>query len=210
MTFYKRKPDIIIKNGAIVDGTGAPTYYADIAIIDDKIDYIGDLKGVDAPLVIDAHHKYVTPGFIDGHSHVDFTLWAAPEVGNHITQGITTAIPGCCGYSMRHKLPDVPFDSAGDSVKCVISIEKAVEKASGSAANLYRLEDRAMVLLLLKKVSLTACVPAEFCVTYLKNNFIYDNKTTYLVVLLLSFEIFLVFFLGCQTTANMPLGFVFL
>ena len=71
---YKKTPDIIIRNGTIVDGTGAPAYYADIAIIGDKIDYIGDLKGVSAPLEIDAHHKYVTPGFIDPHSHADFTM----------------------------------------------------------------------------------------------------------------------------------------
>ena len=117
--FYKGKPDIIIKNGTIVDGTGAPAYFADIAIVGDKIDYIGDLEGVTAPLVIDAHHKYVTPGFIDPHSHVDFTMWANPENGNYIHQGITTAVAGNCGYSMRHYLAGIPFDPAGDSVKCV-------------------------------------------------------------------------------------------
>ena len=44
MAFYQRKPDIIIRNGTIVDGTGKLPYYADIAIIGDKIDYIGNLK----------------------------------------------------------------------------------------------------------------------------------------------------------------------
>jgi len=117
--FYKGKPDIIIKNGTVVDGTGAPAYFADIAIVGDKIDYIGDLKGVDAPHVIDAHHKYVTPGFIDPHSHVDFTMWANPENGSYIHQGVTTTVAGNCGYSMRHYLSGIPFDPAGDSVKCV-------------------------------------------------------------------------------------------
>ena len=141
MAFYKRKPDIIIKNGAIVDGTGAPVYYADIAIIGDKIDYIGDLKAVEAPVVIDAHHKYVTPGFIDGHSHVDFTLWAAPEAGNHITQGITTAIPGCCGYSMRHYLNDIPFAPAGDCIKCVYDMNGQKDIPAGAmAATLDKVE----------------------------------------------------------------------
>ena len=54
MAFYQRKPDIIIRNGTVIDGTGKPRYYADIAIIGDKIDYIGNLKGVSAPLEIDA------------------------------------------------------------------------------------------------------------------------------------------------------------
>ena len=75
MAFYQRKPDIIIRNGTIVDGTGKRPYFADIAIIGDKIDYIGNLKGVSAPLEIDAHHKYVTPGFIDCHSHAAGTIF---------------------------------------------------------------------------------------------------------------------------------------
>ena len=62
MGIYNKKPDIIIRNGCIVDGTGRMPYYADLAVIGDKIDYIGDLKGVTAPLDIDAHHKYVTNG----------------------------------------------------------------------------------------------------------------------------------------------------
>ena len=78
MSMYKGKADIIIKNGTIVDGSGSPAFYADIAIKDDKIAYIGNLKGVDAPLVIDASHKYVTPGFIEPHSHSDMTIWANP------------------------------------------------------------------------------------------------------------------------------------
>lgn len=119
MSMYKRKPDIIIKNGTIIDGTGAPAYYADIAIMGDKIDYIGDLKGVDAPLVIDAHHKYVTPGFIDTHCHADFTMWANPENANNVHQGITTCVVGNCGYSMNNYLAGLSFDPAGDSVKCV-------------------------------------------------------------------------------------------
>ena len=50
MGFYKRQPDIIIRNGTIVDGTGKLPYYADVAVIGDKIDYIGNLKDVSAPL----------------------------------------------------------------------------------------------------------------------------------------------------------------
>ena len=97
MAFYQRKPDIIIRNGTIVDGTGKLPYFADIAIIGDKIDYIGNLKGVSAPLEIDAHHKYVTPGFIDCHTHADSSLNRYPECKSAIYQGVTTAIAGNCG-----------------------------------------------------------------------------------------------------------------
>lgn len=118
MGFYQRKADIIIRNGTIVDGTGALPYFADVAIIGDRIDYIGDLTGAEAPLVIDAHHKYVTPGFIDPHSHSDWTIWANPTCQSSIRQGVTTEIVGNCGYSLNHILEGIPFDPAGDSVRC--------------------------------------------------------------------------------------------
>ena len=100
MAFYQRKPDIIIRNGTIVDGTGKLPYYADIAIIGDRIDYIGNLKGVSAPLEIDASHKYVTPGFIDSHTHSDRSILAHPQCLNALYQGITTQVVGNCGNSL--------------------------------------------------------------------------------------------------------------
>lgn len=134
MSMYKRKPDIIIKNGTIVDGSGIPAFYADIAILGDKIDYIGNLDGVDAPVIIDATHKYVTPGFIDAHSHADFTMWANPEAHSSIRQGVTTEIVGNCGYSMRHYLGDIPFDPAGDKVKCVYDMVGQKDIPDGAMA----------------------------------------------------------------------------
>lgn len=119
MNFYKRKPDIIIRNGTIVDGTGALPYYADLSIIGDKIDYIGNLRGVHAPLEIDAYHKYVTPGFIDPHTHSDWTIWANPECQSSVRQGVTTEIVGNCGLSSTHILDGIAFDSAGDGIKSV-------------------------------------------------------------------------------------------
>lgn len=97
MSFYQGKPDVIIRNGTVVDGTGKLPYYADIAIVGDKIDYIGNLKGVSAPLEIDAHHKYVTPGFISSHTHSDRTILDYPTCENAVYQGITTEIVGNCG-----------------------------------------------------------------------------------------------------------------
>lgn len=105
MAFYQRKPDIIIRGGSIVDGTGKLPYYADIAIIGDKIDYIGNLKGVSAPLEIDAHHKYVTPGFIDSHTHADRTIFRYPECQSALRQGVTTQIMGNCGRTFLLREP---------------------------------------------------------------------------------------------------------
>lgn len=134
MAMYQKTPDIIIRNGTIVDGTGAPAYYADIAIVGDKIDYIGDLKGVSAPLEIDAHHKYVTPGFIDPHSHADFTMWANPTNDAAVRQGITTEVVGNCGFSARHYLADCPFDPAGDAIQCVYDYYGKARAPKGAVA----------------------------------------------------------------------------
>lgn len=118
MAFYERKPDIIIRNGTVVDGTGKPGYFADVAIIGDKIDYIGNLKGVCAPLEIDATGKFVTPGFIDSHSHSDIQLFSNPLCQSAVRQGVTTEVVGNCGFSMRCTHTE-HFDPVGDSVKCV-------------------------------------------------------------------------------------------
>ena len=107
MAFYQRKPDIIIRNGTIVDGTGRLPYFADVAIIGDKIDYIGNLKGVTAPLEIDAGNKYVTPGFIDCHTHADDTIFKHPGAHSALYQGTTTIIVGNCGlmYAVDKNTP---------------------------------------------------------------------------------------------------------
>ncbi|WP_295579616.1 amidohydrolase family protein [uncultured Oscillibacter sp.] len=96
---YEKRPDILIKHGRVIDGTGNPAYFADVAIVGDRIDRIGRLDGVEADLVIDAAGKYVTPGFIDEHSHSDSTIWANPEAQSSIRQGVTTEIVGHCGLS---------------------------------------------------------------------------------------------------------------
>ena len=140
MSFYKRQPDMIIKNGTIVDGTGDLPYFADIAIIGDRIDYIGDLRGVSAPLVIDAHHKYVTPGFIDPHTHSDQSIWANPRAESAVRQGVTTEVVGNCGYSLRHVLSGIPFDPAGDGVRCVYDYGRAPAPRGSMAAVLDKMD----------------------------------------------------------------------
>ena len=63
--------DIIIRGGRIVDGTGNPWYPADVAIKDGRIAAVGRLEGKNAGSVLDAAGLYVTPGFIDTHTHSD-------------------------------------------------------------------------------------------------------------------------------------------
>lgn len=92
------KYDIAIINGMICDGSGAAIYSANIAIKGDSIVEICTAKP-DAAKVIDAAGKIVSPGFIDIHTHTDFTILRLPQANSKITQGVTTEIIGNCGFS---------------------------------------------------------------------------------------------------------------
>ena len=90
--------DLVIRNGTVIDGTGSPSFQADIAIKEGKIVRIA--KGIsDGASVIDAAGLVVTPGFIDSHSHSDGSVFSSPEQREKIEQGITTSIAGHCGAS---------------------------------------------------------------------------------------------------------------
>ena len=86
--------DYLIKNARILDGTGNPWYKGDIAINDDRIVAIGDLKTATAKQVIDAKDNYVSPGFIDPHSHAANGLIAKDRSAAIplLKQGVTTVI----------------------------------------------------------------------------------------------------------------------
>lgn len=94
--------DLILKNCTIIDGTGAPRYEADIAVEGDSIEEIGRLDHAVSKEEIDAHGLTVAPGFIDVHSHADFSLPLEDhdEVLSPLAmQGITTFVGGNCGFS---------------------------------------------------------------------------------------------------------------
>ncbi len=140
MAYYNKTPDIIIRNGTIVDGTGRDTYYADIAVIGDKIDYIGDLRGVLGKLEIDASGKYVTPGFIDTHTHSDQTIWGNPEAHSAVRQGVTTEIVGNCGFSMRTLMDGVEYDEKSKGIDCVYNLTGPHYPKGSMAATLDKAE----------------------------------------------------------------------
>ncbi|MCJ7731895.1 amidohydrolase family protein, partial [Candidatus Bathyarchaeota archaeon] len=91
--------DILIRNGRIIDGAGNPWYRADIGVKDSKIHAIGKLGKADAKKTIDASGHFVSPGFIDAHSHGDFNTLVYRDMENIIHQGITTVVAGQCGSS---------------------------------------------------------------------------------------------------------------
>jgi len=94
---------VLIKNGKIVDGTGNPWSYADIAIEGETIAGIGQIENGSSKKTIDAKNLVVCPGFIDQHSHADL-IFASDHphkyLEGRIRQGITTEILGNCGISV--------------------------------------------------------------------------------------------------------------
>lgn len=96
--------DLLIKNGIVVDGTGAKRQYADVAVEGKRIAKIAPVIDAEAKQVIDAEGLFVTPGFIDVHSHADSLVVKKNDSQNFLRQGITTQFMGQCGSS------PVPFE----------------------------------------------------------------------------------------------------
>ena len=97
--------DLIIKNGSIYDGKGSKPYQADVAISNEKIVEIGDIKG-EAKKVIDAEGKIVTPGFVDIHTHYDGQVTWDPYLRPSTYHGVTTVVMGNCGVGFSPCKPD--------------------------------------------------------------------------------------------------------
>ncbi len=98
--------DLVISEGTIVDGTGAPAQRADLAISGDRITEIaapGTLGA--ATRVIDAGGRYVTPGFVDLHSHLDAQVGWDPLMSSSCWHGVTSVVMGNCGMTFAPVRP---------------------------------------------------------------------------------------------------------
>ena len=100
--------DVIIKDAMVVDGTGAASFKASIAIKGDRIASVGEVKG-DAVKEVDASGLVAAPGFIDSHSHSDINILFYPNCDSHVHQGITTFFGGQCGISFAPLGDNVPI-----------------------------------------------------------------------------------------------------
>ncbi len=91
--------DLVIKNGTVIDGSGLPRYRADVAVRHGLIAAIGRIREA-AREVIDAEGQVVTPGFVDGHTHMDAQIFWDPMGTCSCWHGVTTVVMGNCGFTL--------------------------------------------------------------------------------------------------------------
>jgi N-acyl-D-aspartate/D-glutamate deacylase len=97
--------DLIIRNGRIVDGTGAPAFSGDVAVENGRIVAIGRVSG-SARDQIDAEGRLVTPGFVDPHGHYDGQVTWDDTLAPSFGHGVTTIVLGNCGVGFAPVRPD--------------------------------------------------------------------------------------------------------
>jgi N-acyl-D-amino-acid deacylase len=116
--------DLVIRNGTVVDGTGAPAAPGDVAIVDGRIAAVGEVDG-DGREEVDADGLIVAPGFVDGHTHMDAQLFWDDLGTSSCWHGVTSVVMGNCGFTLAPA-------SAEQSALVVRNLERA-EDISGEA-----------------------------------------------------------------------------
>ena len=97
--------DLLIRGGQLIDGTGAQAREADVSVSAGRVVAVEPRAARPARRVIDARGQVVAPGFIDIHTHSDFTLPLNPRAESKIRQGVTLEVVGNCGFSVAPVLP---------------------------------------------------------------------------------------------------------
>ena len=116
--------DTLIKGGAIVDGLGGEPFTGDVAIQDGRIAAVGDVSGR-AREVIDADGAYVTPGWVDVHTHYDGQVSWDDRIDPSFSQGVTSIVMGNCGVGFA------PCPRGGE--QRLIELMEGVEDIPGTA-----------------------------------------------------------------------------
>src|SRR4051812_43769811 len=97
--------DLVIRNGTVVDGSGLASYRADVGVSGATITRIGRITTA-GQREVDAEGCVVTPGFIDGHTHLDAQVMWDPLGTSSCWHGVTTVIMGNCGFTLAPARPE--------------------------------------------------------------------------------------------------------
>ncbi len=124
--------DLLIRGGTVFDGTGAPGVEADVGIRSGRVVAIDHLADASARTVVEAKGLAVAPGFVDLHSHADWTLFKDPTLQSVVRQGVTTVILGQDGNGWRTERPDKTrqFTTLAEFYAAVDRLPPAVNVAS--------------------------------------------------------------------------------
>ena len=99
------KYDLLIKNGTVVDGSGAPSFAGNVAVSDGKVVAVGEVSGK-ARDVVDAEGRLVTPGFVDIHTHLDAQITWDPIASSSCWHGVSSIVMGNCGVTFAPCKPE--------------------------------------------------------------------------------------------------------
>jgi len=128
---------LVIRNGTVYDGTGAAGRVTDVAIDDGRIAGVGQLELELEAEEIDAAGLAVAPGFIDIHSHSDYTLLLDPRAVSAIHQGVTTEVVGNCGFGC------FPIRDAGVARRAIYGYSDELPVTWSSAGEYFDVLDAA-------------------------------------------------------------------
>src|SRR6202022_5183562 len=99
--------DLVIRNGFVVDGSGSAPFRADIGILGERTGRIGRIRQ-SGQREVDAEGHMVTPGFVDGHTHMDAQVFWDRLGTSSCWHGVTPVVMGNCGFTIAPVRPHNP------------------------------------------------------------------------------------------------------
>src|SRR5215213_1158298 len=98
--------DLILRNGTVIDGTGAPRRRADVGVADGTIVAVGEVASTNGAEEVDLGGSVLAPGFVDIHTHYDAQILWDPDLTPSCWHGVTSVVMGNCGFGIAPTRPE--------------------------------------------------------------------------------------------------------